>query len=249
MDISSPKLRGVKRLSVSNRTRWKNPADKWTTLVRDENGPIIVTGKMGKGEVIAISDASIATNRALPLDQNVRLIPALLLQKGKPATVLFDEYHHGYALAESFWHYTASSVFGWILLQVFVAGVLFLYSRRASHAGRFRSLIQPKGRSSLEYVHSMANVFESSKAGTVALDAILRRFLIQLSRKAGIPLKNLDKEADEQIRSLVGTKGESSDLIRECREAVREGKATSRTFVLARRLGELRALLHHGSRQ
>jgi hypothetical protein len=248
VDVSSPRLYGVDRLSVSNRTRWKSTGGGWTTIVRDKEGPIFVTRKLGKGEVIAVSDASIASNRALPLDQNVRLVPALLLQKGKPHKVLFDEYHHGYSLAKSFWHYAASSVFGWILLQILVACTLVLYSRRAAHAGRFRSLTQPTGRSSLEYVHSMANVFESSKAGTVALDAILRRFLTRLSRKAGIPLKNIEKDADEQIGSLVGAQGESADLIRECREAVRLGTETSRTFALARRLGEMRVLLRHGSR-
>ncbi len=248
VDVSWPKLYEVKKLSVSERTRWKGTGDKWTTVVGDKGGPIIVSLKMGKGEVIAVSDASIASNQALSLDQNVRLIPALLLQNGKPDRVLFDEYHHGYALAKSFWHYVSSSIFGWILLQVLVAGAFLLYSRRASHAGRFRSLTQPTGRSSLEYVHSMANVFESSKAGTVALDAILQRFLSQLSRRAGIPLWNLERDADEQIGSLFGEPDGSGNVIRECREAVRSGTETSRTFALARRLSELRVLLNRGVR-
>ncbi len=249
VEISTPRLYKVNGLSVSGRTRWKSTKDEWTVIVQDKGGPIIVSAKMGKGEVIAVSDASIASNRMLPLDQNVRLIPALLLQKGRPGKVLFDEYHHGYAMAKSFRHYAASSVFGWVLLQILVAGVLVLYSRRASHAGRFRSLMQPKGRSSLEYVQSMANILESSKAGTVALDAITRRFLTQLSRKAGIPLRSLDKDPDEKIGSLVESTGESGDLIRECREAVRYGKETPQTFVLARRLGEMRAKLRHDPRR
>lgn len=248
VNVSEQAIYGVSGLSVSNRTRWKSATGGWTVVVRDKEGPVIVSAKMGKGEVIAVSDASMASNRILPLDQNVRLVPALLLQKGKPGKVLFDEYHHGHAMAESFWHYAASSVFGWILLQILVAGALVLYSRRASHAGRFRSLIQPKGRSSLEYVQSMANVLESSKAGTVALDAVMRRFLTHLSRKTGIPLKNLEKDPDGWIGSLVGSSGDPGGLFRECREAIRSGKETPRTFDLARRLGEIRVKLRHDSR-
>ncbi|MDQ7785353.1 MAG: DUF4350 domain-containing protein [Desulfomonilaceae bacterium] len=249
VEVSLPKLYGVNRLSVSNHTRWKGVEGKWTTLVEDKEGPIIVSRKMGRGEVTAISDASMASNGALPLEHNVRLIPALVLQKGKPDKVLFDEYHRGYTAAESFWHYAAASVFGWILVQVLVAGVLWIYSRRASHAGRYRSLKRPAGRSSLEYVRGMANVFESSRAGTAALDAIVNRFLGQLSRKTGIPLKNMEHEADARIESLVGLQAGSSDLIRECREAIRAGTETPRILTLARRLGRVQALVNRRPRQ
>lgn len=241
--VSTARLYGVHKLSVSSKTRWRISKGTWTTIVRDKAGPIIVSKKMGKGEVIAISDASMASNRGLPLAENVRLLPALLLEKGKPSQVMFDEYHHGYSMADSFWHYVSSSIFGWILLQIFVASALVVYSRRATFAGRYRSLTQPGGRSSLEYVNSLANVLESSHAGSVALDAILRRFLSRLARKTGTPLSTLEEQADERIRALVGEEQNSNNLVSQCREAVTSGEDTSRTLVLARRLSELRSQL------
>ena len=245
---SSAELYGVQTLSVSSQTRWRVSKGTWKTRVRDRAGPIIISKKMGKGEVTAISDTSVVSNGSLPLAENVRLLPALLLENGKPAQVMFDEYHHGYAMADTFWHYVPSSVFGWIVFQVVVAFALVVYSRRASFAGRFRSLTQPQGRSSVEYVNSMANVFESSRAGSVALDAILRRFLSRLSRKTGIPLRTLEEQADERIRALVGEEHDPINIVKECRVVIESGEDTSQTLRLARRLSELTAQLAAGSK-
>lgn len=247
--VSSSRLYGVQSLSVSTKGRWKSPKDRWTTMVKDKAGPIILVKKMGKGEVIAVSDSSLVANGTMSLEQNVRLVPALLLEKGRPQRVLFDEYHHGYAAAESFWHYLGSSVFGWILLQVFLGCVLYFSSQRASFAGRFRTLTQPTGRSSLEYLDSMANVFESANAGTLALEAMLRRFLNQASRRTGIPLKRLEKEIGENRGLPAGEDLKTYALIRECRAVVNSGAETAKKVALARRLAKARARLSGRTRQ
>ena len=243
LTVASARLFGVHRLSVSTAARWKSKPKKWDTILRDSAGPIILAKKMGDGEVVAISDSGMAANKSLGLEQNVRLVTALLMEKGKPHRILFDEYHHGFAAAESFWHYVGSSIFGWILLQIFLAGVLYFSSQRASFAGRFRSLDRPSGRSSLEYVDSMANVFESAGAATLALQAMLRRFLNQVSQRTGIPSKQLEKEVRENRGIPAGKDRETSTLIHACHEAIQSGADTAETLALARRLAAARVRL------
>jgi hypothetical protein len=180
-------------ISVSEEIRWDTPKSDWEIILKDDSGPLLVRKKMGKGFVCALSDPTIFSNRYIREAQNAGFALALLLDKNKSRRVFFDEYHHGFSMEEGLSKMVYSSVFMWIFLQLVVGIGLFFYSRRASHSGRFRTLDQPPGRSSTEYVKSMANVLESSKAGTVALEAILKRRLGRLSRKLGIPLAGLKK--------------------------------------------------------
>jgi hypothetical protein len=243
LDVASLRLYGVKEISISSDSRWKRVPKKWEDLLRDEFGPVIVSRKWGKGEEVAISDATIACNRDVAKADNVKVVPALLLEQGRPKEIMFDEYHHGFARAESFWGYAASSVLAWILLQVGIGCALFFLSRRGSLAGRYRPLFQPVGRSSMEYVDSMANLLESTKAGSVALDAILRRFLLHLSRQSGMPLKRLEEDPAGQIATW-GPEGiDQKRLVEECRQSIKRGEDTQYSLALARRLARTRAVL------
>jgi len=241
LKISSPRVFGVNTLSISNATRWRPVSEEWTVIAADAAGPIIVSKKLDKGEVWAVSDATIVTNQSISLQQNVRLVPAVALEQTRPDNVLFDEYHHGYSLPESFWAYVGSTLFAWIMIQGLVGGVLFFYSKRAHYSGRFRSLGTRPGRSTLEYVHSMANIFESSRAGSLALDAVLQRFLCRLARKAGAPLKDLDRHSIEDIVARTGVGPDCAGLVEQCRRAVASHRESPEILKLARKLAILSA--------
>jgi hypothetical protein len=240
VDVSSLDLYGVHAISASRFSRWVKMPSGWTSLIRDKAGSVIAQKTLGKGEIIAISDASIAANRNVGTSQNARLITALALDKGRPRSILFDEYHHGYSLAESFWTFVGSSVFGWILLQVFVGLFLFFYGRRAAYSGRFRTLERPVGRSSLEYVESMAHVLESSKANRLALEALLQRFLAKLSRRSGVPLKRLEQRSGKQLPLQDAA---AWRLVEECRSAMKSDAGSREVLSVARKLMALQASL------
>ena len=130
-----------------------------------------------------------------------------------------------------------SSVLAWALLQGLLGLGLFFFSKRAQYAGRYRSLASSKGRSSLEYVDSMAGVYESCKAGSVALEAVLNRFLGRLSRRTGMPLKRLIEDSPDNIAGIAPNGQEDlADLIRKCRNAVKVGRETPEALAFARRL-------------
>lgn len=242
-EVTGEHLRGVGTLSVSDRTRWRRPPETWETWVADERGPIVVSGKMGKGEVIAVSDASILSNSFIALENNVRLLPAILLEKKRPQEILFDEYHHGHFREESIGTYFRSSIFGLFFIQALVGCLLFFYARRAENVGRYRSLSRPAGRSSLEYVDSMANLFESVKADSVALEAILRRFVGRLARRSGVPADRLDDNTLHDIGLRLPEGTDPVNLIRECRRAIEFHESSERMPLLAGKVAEMQSKL------
>ena len=199
LSIAVENLKEPLEISVSDRIRWETPKSDWEVMVKDDSGPILVRMKIGKGFIYALSDPTIFSNQYIREEQNAIFALALLLEKNNPPKVLFEPVHHGFLMEEGLPELVYSSVFMWIFLQLLIGLALFFYSRHASHGGRFRSLDPPPGRSSTEYVTSMANVLESSKAGSVALEAILKRYLGQMSRKMGIPVGQLEKGRDHQV--------------------------------------------------
>jgi len=231
------------QITVSSNFRWKKPSGSWLwkEIVGDEAGPIVVSRKYGKGSIVAISDASLPSNSQLSNAQNLRMVLALLLEN-RPDQILFDEYHHGHKMEETFRAYFLSSIFALVLLQSAVGSAIFFYSKRASYTGRFKSLATAKGRSSLEYVDSMANIFQSCSAGSTALVPIFNRFLAQLSRKTGGPLKAMAEDFPDTVRLFDETQRQDiAGLVKECRDAVSSDTEPPKALTLARRLAAMRA--------
>ncbi len=235
--VALPHMDAAARISVSGETRWKKPPKKWSTVVKDEAGPLLISKKMGKGSVIALADVTLASNAHLGDEQNLRLMLALLLGSGRHQEILFDEFHQGHASEETLWAFVGSSIFAWALLQGVLGIGLFFFSKRAQYAGRYRSLASPKGRSSLEYVDSMAGVYESCKAGPLALEAMLNRFLGRLSRRTGIPLKKMIETDPDRVAEVVSLGQEDlSGLVQRCYQVAKAGQQTPEALALAQQL-------------
>jgi hypothetical protein len=248
--VSTARLPQIQELNVSDSIRWEKPPEGWDVLVADAAGPLIVAKKLGDGEIVAVADPTIVQNRYLSRAQNARLVIALIGREKLRQTILFDEYHHGHVVQESFWHYTATSVFAWILFQCAVGLLLYIFSRRASQSGRFQSLAMPAGRSSMEYVDSMANVLSSCKAGSLALEMLLQRFLGRVSRKRGIPLKDRSGNARNELLMQALGDTEAADVVVRCDAAIDSAADPAAALRLAGQLQETyrRFVDSHGQR-
>ncbi|GEM_PF-625829 len=241
VQVSIPDAPDVRWISVSGALRWREPSKDWTRLAQDTHGPLVIQRTMGSGSVIAVSDPCIASNRELSREDNLKLVLALILADKKPAEILFDEYHHGHVQSDSLAQFVGSSIFSWILVQGLLGLGLFFYSRRAQQAGRFQSLSEPGGRSSMEYVESMAAIFATCKAGSAALEALMNRFTRQFSRRTGASMKNTaGTRPDPASPRIQAGSEEVSRLLEECGQAVESGHDPSRAVALARRLAEAR---------
>ena len=87
----------------------------------------------------------------------------------------------------------------------------------------------------------MANIFGACKASSVALEAILRRTSVRISRRLGIPLKSLEdgKFAKSGLRSTEEW-ADFARLLAQCQKAVRIGAPLEESLELARSLTEAR---------
>jgi hypothetical protein len=210
--------------SVSGENRWEKPSDKWRVLAGDESGPLLLTRNIGDGQVFACSDPSIVSNRFIRREQNLRLALGLLIGKNRGGQMFFDEFHHGHRVEQGFWSHVGDSVFAWIFFQIAAGLAFFFYSRKAEFAGRFRSLSRRQGRSYAEYVDSMANIFESCKADSAALESILTRFLGRASRMLGIPFREFDRTSLLKNASKIpDSMTDLAELIEDSRRAIRSG--------------------------
>lgn len=247
--VNSERLFGVAAISLSDKNRWKEPPVGWTVWLSDEHGPIVVSRQIGQGEVVAVSDASMLSNAFIRLEQNVRILPAILLEKKRPKEIMFDEYHHGHFLQESIRTYLSSTVFGLLFVQALLGCLLFFYTRRAGNVGKYRSLSRPSGRSSLEYVDSMANFLESAKADSVALEAVLHRFMGRLARRSGVPTSRLDENSLHKLRIRMPEGTDPVNLIRECGRAIESRGSSEEMLTLAKEVAEMRSKLFIGGRK
>ena len=249
LSVAVPEIPVKLDVSVAKNVRWEKPDKQWNILLEDASGPILLSKKVGKGEVLALSDPTVFSNQHIREKQNLRFALALLLGNGRPSQILFDEYHHGHPSEEGFWSYVGSSVFSWILFQAAVGLALFFYSVRGEYAGRFRSLSQPRGRSSMEYIQSMANVLESCKAGSESLEVIVTRFVGQVSRRFGVPVGMLET-GQLKLDGISSTRrDEAANLIVECRKAIKSGDKSDVQLALARKIAKVRREVIHAGRK
>ncbi len=219
---------------------WKVRGYRWTILARNSSGPVLVHQNRKKGQVFALSDPTIFSNRNIGKAENGLFALEFALRNKPDSKILFDEYHHGHITADSLSHFVSNSVFGLILLQLGLGALFYFYTRRGSIVGRYESLQPKQGRSTMEYVNSMAGIFATYRAEAASLDAILSRILMKLSRKAGTSLKNLD---DKDLRLKLGRFEDQypgiSEVIIESRQRIRLEKKSKEILELADRLSEL----------
>ena len=96
----------------------------------------------------------------------------------------------------------------------------------------------------MEHVESMANIFEASKASSVALEAVLDRSIRQLSRRTGLNPKDLSSApVYHAATSRVSETEDLAALIEQCRGAASSPDDPEKALALARRLGIVRAAM------
>jgi CRP-like cAMP-binding protein len=90
----------------------------------------------------------------------------------------------------------------------------------------------------------MANIFQSCKAASAALEAIFARFLLQMSRRAGIPAERLAEATAAGTAAKVSSgKEDLAVLIKECRRVGASESEPASALELARKLARMRELM------
>jgi uncharacterized protein DUF4350 len=192
--LLTPLTRGG-AIRMSPTAYWKSRSTVFLPHYADEGRPIIVSYKIGKGEVIWWGATTPLTNAAISQSGNLAL---LLNSLGPPGDVhvLWDEYFHGYS--QSFSGYLAQRPIRYGLLQcllLFVA-LIFTFSRRN---GPIHPLYQPSRLSPLEFVHTLGKLYQRAGVTHSALQVPYARFRMLATRQLGIAA---DIAAPELARAL-----------------------------------------------
>jgi len=213
--------------------------------VGDANGALLVDYAYGGGHVILLSDPYVVANGGIVQKDNLMLALNMLGGPQTTGLIAFDEYHQGRGITQNaFASYFAGTpvlpIAGQLVLLVLV--VLWTNGRRFA---RPLPLPQVDRRSSLEFVASMAELQERSRAFDLAIENIYTRTRRVLARHAGVDYNSSRSEIAQRIaeRSTID-RNKLETLMRQCEEAINGEPITSRQSIhLVKRLREIERFL------
>ncbi len=183
--------------------------------------PVAVTGAFGRGEVIAVSDPSIATNDGLHRAGNAGFLLAVVAA-GPSRTVRFDERRHGFVSERNVMGYVGRHGLEAAALQVALAFVALAW---AAMSPRARPRVPPprEGIESRELVTAMSSMYARLGLGSHALDAYRRRAVAAALASRGVPSSPWPEDAviEAHLRALGVRNWNGWSYVRDAHVAIR----------------------------
>jgi hypothetical protein len=187
--------------------------------IADKSGALLVDYSYGLGKVVILSDPYIVSNGGIKLDDNLQLaINAITARDG---VIAFDEYHQGRGVTENaFAAYFAGTPVLALAAQIGLLVLLMLWTK-ARRFGRPLPLPQVDRRSSLEFVASMAELQERSRAFDLAIENIYTRTRRVLARHAALDYNSSRSEIAARVAERSSIDAHRLELLmRQCEEAI-----------------------------
>ena len=216
--------------------------------VADPQGPLLVDYPHGFGRIVILSDPYIVANGGIHLNDNLQLAVNTIASSG--GLIAFDEYHQGRGVTRSaLATYFAGTPVLPIAAQVVLLVLLILWTRGRRFA-RPLPLVQQDRRSSLEFVASMAELQERSRAFDLAIENIYSRTRRVLARHAGVDYNSPRTLIASRVASRSSVDAQRLEtLMRQCEETINGGQIHWRQAIdLVRRLREVERTLGLGMR-
>ena len=185
----------------------------------DRNGALLVDYRYGLGNIVVLTDPYIVANGGINLDDNLQL--AINSIAGRDGLIAFDEFHQGKAISQNaFASYFAGTPVLALAAQLLLLVLLILWTN-ARRFGRPLPLPHVDRRSSLEFVASMAELQERSRAFDLAIENIYTRTRRVLARYAGLNYNSPRSEIAHRISERSTIDGQKLEtLMRQCEEAI-----------------------------
>jgi hypothetical protein len=202
------------------------------------NAAIAVEIPVGQGRIIAIADPAMASNAALRRSDNAVWLVSVAAG-WRNGSILFDEYHHGFARQRGTAELTRAFLatpWGWCVLQLAAAGLLYIAYRR--RFGRIREPPAPQRASPLELLDARAGVLQAAAAQALAADLIVQHLCQTLTkaRSKTVDATNLSHELATLARNGAATTAPLQALFAKAKNGER---LSDRELVeLGRRAGE-----------
>jgi hypothetical protein len=192
--LLTPLTRGG-AIQMSPAAYWSGPAIGSLAHYADDGRPIVVSYKVGRGEVIWWGASTPLTNAAIGKSGNLAL---LLNSLGPPGEVhvFWDEYFHGYRSSVSSYLKTPPILYGLLQCALVFLALIFTFSRRNAP---IHPLPEPSRLSPLEFVHTLGKLYRRANAVHSALAIPYARFRELAARQLGI---SQDVTAADLARSV-----------------------------------------------
>ena len=216
--------------------------------IADQNGALLVDYGYGRGSIVLLTDPYIVANGGIKLDDNLQL--AINAVAGRDGLIAFDEFHQGKGISQNaFASYFAGTPVLALAAQLLLLVLLILWTN-ARRFGRPLPLPHVDRRSSLEFVASMAELQERSRAFDLAIENIYTRTRRVLARHAGLNYNSPRSEIARRIAERSTIDGQKLEtLMRQCEDAINGEPINWRqAIILVRRLREIENDLGLGMR-
>jgi hypothetical protein len=216
--------------------------------VADEQGALLVDYPHGSGRIVVLSDPYLVANGGIGLKDNLQLAVNAVASSG--GLIAFDEYHQGRGVTRNaLATYFAGTPVLPIAAQLVLLVLLILWTRGRRFA-RPLPLVQVDRRSSLEFVASMAELQERSRAFDLAIENIYSRTRRVLARHAGVDYNSPRALIANRVASRSTLDAQRLEtLMRQCEETINGNSINWRQAIdLVRRLREVERTLGLGMR-
>jgi len=207
------------KIQMSPGAHWDSASVKYLVHYADGDRPIVVSYKVGRGEVIWWASSVPLNNAGISKAGNLALL-LNSLGDAKETHVLWDEYFHGYRRTLGSYFSEAPVLLGLAQCGVVLLALFFTYSRRN---GPIRALYEPTRLSPLEFVYTLGNLYRRARATQTALDVPYARFRSSAIRQLGLRADISAKELARSIRTRLGYKDEGLEKTLEQIEASKYG--------------------------
>jgi hypothetical protein len=202
-------------------------------------GPLLIDYPHGAGRIVVLADPFIVANAGLKLADNLLLARNLVSVHG--GLVAFDEFHQGRARSQNHLaaYFAGTPVLPIVAqLGLIVLAVMWTRSRRF---GRALPLVQSDRRSKLEYVASMAELQQRSRAYDLAIENIYQRTRRALARYAGVEGTAGHSAIAKRVAARAKLDEHQLDTVmRQCEDAINGDPTSARqALTLVARLREI----------
>jgi len=204
---------------------------------------LLVDYAYGLGRIVVLSDPYIVANGGIGLKDNLQL--AINMLTTTDGLIAFDEYHQGRGITQNaFASYFSGTPVLAIGAQIILLVLVLLWTR-ARRFARPLPLVQIDRRSSLEFVASMAELQERSRAFDLAIENIYSRTRRVLARHAGVDYNSPRTEIAKRVASRSAIDAHWLEtLMRQCEETINGAPINWRQSIdLVRRLRETEGIL------
>lgn len=222
-DVVQPLLTDPPLLSVPVNTQsvLELSRDDYVPLLSTDLGPSVVGLQEGRGYVYLATSVFPFSNQGLRETGSAALILNLLARAPRDATVLFNEFHHGYNTPPTLRRAILRQWWGWSAFYAVLVVVLYiiLTGRRFGRPVPLRADVAR--RSSAEYIQSLAMLFRRARKQSYMLEHYRNQLKRRLARPYGFVPPADDAAFVKELQRYHGADDEQAERLRALLEQFR----------------------------